>query len=118
VGKVISCTSCGDFKSCTKLCHPIKAAIKPQWSTYLRETAVGSYVEQTPSSQAHIPDNTPFPTFDDQLRPVEAKILEYYYQDGYSYEKIAEKLCKKQSYIKITMQRAKAKIKNSYDSIS
>ena len=106
-----SCTSCDCASTCSTPCTKLQAAISPSWSTSLRELSLGGTIEAIPSTQILVVDNTPFPELP-ELRPIESKILEFFYQDGYSYQKIADRLSRKKNYVKITVSRAKEKLRN------
>lgn len=73
------------------------------------ELSLGSIIHAVPSSQAFAPDSTPLPVLQD-LRPIELKMLELFYQDGFSYKKIGRRTKKKINTVKITLARAKKKL--------
>jgi DNA-directed RNA polymerase specialized sigma24 family protein len=65
-------------------------------------------IEIVSSSQIHVPVNTALPELKG-MRPIESRILQYFYQDGLTYKQIGKKLRKKESYVKRTIRRAREK---------
>ena len=110
-----SCVQCENVSTCSSLCKSAEAYANLDYRA-LREVALGASVELIGSSCAHKPNLTPFPEFGDKLRPIEGRILKYYYEDGFKLARIARKLKKKKTYIKTTLRMARVKI-GSFSSI-
>ena len=104
-----SCTSCTGLSSCSELCDRVESAISHDYVSQ-RELTIEK-IEFVSSSAAFRPDNSAFPVFK-SLKPIENYCLEKFYADGMSYAEIAEKLNCKHNFVKITLARAKQKIRS------